>query len=257
MQGTAPPPPPSRRLLAQGYANADLQEAWKMFRKADQNADGRVDVKELRALLAVLQIRASATQIVRQFDAQGVGALEFAEFAQYALVPPQPPRNGPAEWGHGPLRRGGGGGGLTQPPVCRLLGAADTQTAHPATSSTTPGTPTTGLRERGNDTSKSTGRSGRQNAATRRNMRREERVTVQGPVKEQQPDGVSHGGGGGGETRSEARCVMEDGRHALLITTAVIGHGVGHIQINIHDGKICGNSTQYRQQMAQSAEGNS
>ena len=29
-----------------------------------------------------------------------------------------------------------------------------------------PGTPTTGLRKRGNDTSKSTGRSGRQNAAT-------------------------------------------------------------------------------------------
>ena len=63
-----------------------------------------------------------------------------------------------------------------------------------------PGTPTTGLRERGNDTSRSTGRSGRQNAATRRNMRREERVSDQGPVKEQQPDGMSHGGlcGGGG-----------------------------------------------------------
>ena len=29
---------------------------------------------------------------------------------------------------------------------------------------------------------------------TRRNMRREERVTVQGPVKEQQPDGMSHRG---------------------------------------------------------------
>ena len=41
------------------------------------------------------------------------------------------------------------------------------------------------------------GRSGRQNAATRRNMRREERVTVQGPVKKQQPDGMSHRGGGG------------------------------------------------------------
>ena len=48
----------------------------------------------------------------------------------------------------------------------------------------------------GNDTSKSTGRSGRQKAATRRNMRREERVTVQGPVKEQQPDGMSHRGAG-------------------------------------------------------------
>ena len=41
-----------------------------------------------------------------------------------------------------------------------------------------PNTPTTGLRERGNDTSKSTGRSGQQKAATRRNMRREGRVTV-------------------------------------------------------------------------------
>ena len=37
---------------------------------------------------------------------------------------------------------------------------------------------------------------GRQKAATRRNMRREERVTVQGPVKKQQPDGMSHRGGG-------------------------------------------------------------
>ena len=57
-----------------------------------------------------------------------------------------------------------------------------------------PNTPTTGLLERGNDTSKSTGRSGRQKVATRRNMRREERVTVQGPVKEQQPEGMSHRG---------------------------------------------------------------
>ena len=29
-------------------------------------------------------------------------------------------------------------------------------------------------------------------------MRREEWVAVQGPVKEQQPDGMSHRGGGGG-----------------------------------------------------------
>ena len=48
--------------------------------------------------------------------------------------------------------------------------------------------------QRGNDTSRSTGRSGRQNAATRCSMRREERVTLQGPVKEQQPDGMSRRG---------------------------------------------------------------
>ena len=59
-----------------------------------------------------------------------------------------------------------------------------------------PGTPTTRLRECGNDTSRSTGRSGQQNAAIRRNTRREDRVTVQGPVKRQRPDGMSHRGGG-------------------------------------------------------------
>ena len=58
-----------------------------------------------------------------------------------------------------------------------------------------------GLRERGNDTSKSRGRSGRQKAATRRNMRRAERVTVQGPVKKQQPDGMSHRGAAHSERR--------------------------------------------------------
>ena len=54
-------------------------------------------------------------------------------------------------------------------------------------------TPTPGLRECGNDTSRSTGHTGRQKAATRCNMRGEERVTVQGPEKEQ-PDGMSHRG---------------------------------------------------------------
>ena len=41
---------------------------------------------------------------------------------------------------------------------------------------------------------RSTGRSGRQKAATRRSTRREERVTVQGPVQKLQTDGVSHRG---------------------------------------------------------------
>ena len=49
----------------------------------------------------------------------------------------------------------------------------------PCTHQHSPSTPTTGLRKRGDDT-------------------RGRRVTVQGPVKKQQPDGMSHGGGGGG-----------------------------------------------------------
>ena len=43
-------------------------------------------------------------------------------------------------------------------------------------------------------------RSDRQNAATRCSMQREERVTVQGPVKKYWPDRMSHGKGGGSET---------------------------------------------------------
>ena len=88
------------------------------------------------------------------------------------------------------VKRGGGGGGEGANSTSRCIQHS-------------PGTPTTGLHERGNDTSRSTGRSGRQKAATRRNMRREERVTVQGPVKKQQPDGMSHrvGGGQGGMPR--------------------------------------------------------
>ena len=57
-----------------------------------------------------------------------------------------------------------------------------------------PGTPMMAIRERGNNTSRSTGRSSRQNAAIGRSMLREERVTVQGPVKKQQPDVMSHRG---------------------------------------------------------------
>ena len=71
--------------------------------------------------------------------------------------------------------------------IRHLLGATDSQMAHHATSSTAPAHQPLG-------SSKSTGRSSRQNAATRRNMRRGERVTVQGPVKKQQPDGMSHRG---------------------------------------------------------------
>ena len=108
----------------------------------------------------------------------------------------------PTHWPPGlPTRGGGGGGGLAQGLGIRLFasgggggGVVVACTRWRWHIQHSPNTPTTGLRERGNDTSKSTGRSGRQNAATRRNMRREERVTVQGPV-------CHTGGGGGAGTR--------------------------------------------------------
>ena len=62
------------------------------------------------------------------------------------------------------------------------LGAPTTELRHKRHQHS-PSTPTIGLHERGNDTSRSTSCSGRQNAATQCNMRREEQVTVQGPVK--------------------------------------------------------------------------
>ena len=90
----------------------------------------------------------------------------------------------------------GGGGGWCG--ICSMGGTVSWWCVARGGIQHSPGTPTTGLRERGNDTSRSTGCNGQQNAATRCNMRREDRVTVQGPVKEQQPDGMPHRGWGGG-----------------------------------------------------------
>ena len=45
-------------------------------------------------------------------------------------------------------------------------------------------------------------------------MRREERVTVQGPVKKQQPDGMSHRGAGGGSTRGLCQVPLSKFKHA-------------------------------------------
>ena len=116
-------------------------------------------------------------------------------------------------WASRTRKRGEAGGGR---PLSGGVWAAKIVKQPPAATSTTPGTPTTGhhyrtngtcrdqhspstpptgLRERGTNTSRSTGRSAGQNAATRRNMRREERVTVQGPGKKQRLDGMSHQGG--------------------------------------------------------------
>ena len=75
--------------------------------------------------------------------------------------------------------------------IRQLLGAADAHTA-PATFSTAPTHQLLGSANAETTPARAPA------AATQRNMRREEWVTVQGPVKEQQPDGMSHRGGGGG-----------------------------------------------------------
>ena len=73
-------------------------------------------------------------------------------------------------------------------PIYQLLGAANAN----GTYCRIPSTPTTVLRERGDDTSRSTSRSGRQKSEKiRQNMRREERVSVRVRVKKQQPDRMS------------------------------------------------------------------
>ena len=75
--------------------------------------------------------------------------------------------------------------------VQRGVGNKNRETT-PAPTTTTPSCQL--LRQREKDTSRNTGRSGRQNAVTRYSTRREERVTVQGPVKKQQPNRMSHRG---------------------------------------------------------------
>ena len=86
----------------------------------------------------------------------------------YMVRPPPPPPRDSLEGGGGGLwtacgqRRVDSENSQTTPAttstssIRQLLGAADAQTAHPATSSTAPAHQTTGLRERGNDTSTST-----------------------------------------------------------------------------------------------------
>ena len=85
----------------------------------------------------------------------------------------------PAGGGVRPARAGGGAHaqGNTERQVVDGLRTEvcgqQQQSNDPSNIQHSPNTPTAGLRERGNNTSKSTGRTGRQNAATRRNMRRE------------------------------------------------------------------------------------
>ena len=82
--------------------------------------------------------------------------------------------------------------------------------------------------------SRSTGRSGPQKAATRRNMRREERVTVQGPVKEQQPDGMSHRGEAGVGQGSKWPSSPQVGPEAMT--------WLGHVGVAVaggHRGGLC------------------
>ena len=70
----------------------------------------------------------------------------------------------------------------------QLLGAIDAQTAHHATSSIAPAHQPLGSMNAETTPARAPA------AATRHNMQREERVTVHGPVKKQQLDGMSHRG---------------------------------------------------------------
>ena len=81
----------------------------------------------------------------------------------------------------GPWTHSEAGGGR---PGCGGEWATTEEKTTSATPSTTPSAPTTGLRERGNDTSRSTGRSGRQKAATRRNTRKGRTGDCPGPRQE-------------------------------------------------------------------------
>ena len=128
-------------------------------------------------------------------------ALLMPEYCQGLLPLPFPfyPSSVPAPcatgYGCGGGPGGGGGGGATPAATSTTPGTPITghryRTNGIRRNRHSPGTPTTVLRECGNDTS------GRQNAATRRNMRRGERVTVQGPVKRQHNPTACHRGGGG------------------------------------------------------------
>ena len=93
-----------------------------------------------------------------------------------------------------------------QPPIRQLLGNANAQTAHPAATSTAPAHQLLGSANAEMTPARAPAAAA-DRTQRRRNMRKGERVTVQGPVKKQQPDGMSHGGG------------EEAGAAALLLPT--------------------------------------
>ena len=58
-------------------------------------------------------------------------------------------------------------------------------------------------------------------------MRREERVTVQGPVKEQRPDGMSHRGRGGHQQGDPQKNL--EGRFSLCVVVTCFVYLLGRI----------------------------
>uniref|UniRef100_A0A7S1IRU3 non-specific serine/threonine protein kinase n=2 Tax=Eutreptiella gymnastica TaxID=73025 RepID=A0A7S1IRU3_9EUGL len=73
------------RLLMQGYTQAQCDEVWQMFRQADVDGIGQVSIKNLRALLAMLHIQASATVLMKQFGNTHTDGMNFMEFATWWL----------------------------------------------------------------------------------------------------------------------------------------------------------------------------
>ena len=110
--------------------------------------------------------------------------------------------------------------------IRQLLGAADAQTAHHATFSTAPTHQLLGSANAETTPAAAADRKQQPDA----NMRREERVTVQGPVKEQQPDGMAHRGG----TRQIAVC-----RHVWLSRHAGHGPGTEYVPMLVSPRRAC------------------
>ena len=70
-------------------------------------------------------------------------------------------------------------------------------------------------------------------------MRRDERVTVQGPVKEQQPDGMSHGGGGGADIFEGRSCRGARGVRQLGAYLGPLPVIIAHIKWPPVKNKLC------------------
>ena len=147
-----PPPPVCPRATAQDFGG---DSSWRWAER-------------------VCRLRVSGAQQLAYWGCAGCCGGRLTVVVVYT-PPPPPPR-----LQHQP----------PQPLVCNAccrstpVMALPDRPCHPRHIQHSPGAPTTGLRERGNYTGRSTGRGGRQNAATRRSTRREERGTVQGPRKE-------------------------------------------------------------------------
>eukprot|EP00667_Euglena_gracilis_P004208 EG_transcript_4230 len=74
-----------KAALKLGVPESQLAEAWQHFVNADSGNKGNITLGELKSILTVNHIDVSARALMKQFDKESTGTMDFAEFARFWL----------------------------------------------------------------------------------------------------------------------------------------------------------------------------